>query len=173
MANLATNPWSFTGTDVAAEPITAVTGLTLNADGTVTITTTVGLTFVTGLTEYGFTVTGASLAAYNGFYKRISGASGASSFVMAPQFAIAVGTAQSGAGTLIQVQSRDNERIEDLSWQNITAAGDKLIIYDRNGFLLWSATGYAAGFQNRGKLFWCHGFAIAQMDSGTLLATIN
>lgn len=173
MANLATNPWSFTGSDVAAEPITAATGLTLNADGTVTITTTGGLTFVTGLTEYGFTVTGATAPAYNGFYKRLTGASGATSFVMQPQFAIAAGTAQSGSGTLIQVQWRDNERIEDMSWQDIAAAGNRLIIYDRNGFLLWSATGYAAGFQNRGKLFWCHGFAIAQMDAGTVLVTIN
>lgn len=173
MANIATNPWSFTDTDVAAEPITAATGLTLNADGTVTITTTVGLTFVTGLPEYGFTVTGAALAAYNGFYKRITCASGASSFLMAPQFSIPVGTAQSGSGTLIQAQWRDNERIEDMSWQDIAAAGNRLIIYDRNGFLLWSATGYAAGFQNRGKLFWCHGLAIAQMDAGTLLVTIN
>ena len=173
MANLATNPWSFTGSDIAAEPITAATGLTLNADGTVTITTTVGLTFVTGLTEYGFTVTGASDTHYNGFYKRLTGNSGASSFVMIPQFSIPAGTAQSGSGTLIQVQWRDNERVEDMSWQDVAAAGNRLIVYDRNGFLLWSATAYAAGFQNRGKLFWCHGFAIAQMDAGTLLVTIN
>ena len=173
MANIATNPWSFLYTDVAAEPITAATGLTLNADGTVTITTTVGLTFLTGLPVVGFTVTGATAAAYNGFYEKISGASGATSFVMAPQFSIPVGTAQSGSGTLIQVQYRDNERIEDMSWQDQAAAGNRLIIYDRNGFLLWSATAYGAGFQNRGKLYWCHGFAIAQMDAGTLLVTIN
>lgn len=173
MPNVKTNPWSFATTDVAAEPITGATGLTLNADGTVTITTTVGLTFISGLPEYGFTVTGAANALYNGFYLRLSGASGATSFVMVPQFSIPAGTAQSGSGTLIQVQWRDNERVEDMSWQDVAAAGNRLIVYDRNGFLLWSATAYAAGFQNRGKLFWCHGFAIAQMDAGTLLVTIN
>lgn len=173
MANVQTNPWSFTSADIATATITAATGLTLNADGTVTITTVGALTFIPNLQEYGFTVIGATNTAYNGFYKRIIGASGASSFTMAPQFSIPAGTAQSGSGTIIQVQWRDNERIEDMSWQNIAAAGNQLLVYDRNGFLLWSATGYAAGFQNRGKLFWCHGFAIKQMDSGTLLVTVN
>jgi hypothetical protein len=173
MANVKTNPWSFTGSDVAAEPITAATGLTLNADGTVTITTTVGLTFISGLPEYGFVVTGATNSAYNGFYLRLTGASGATSFVMQPQFSIAAGTAQSGSGTLVQAQWRDNERIEDMSWQDQAAKGNRLIIYDRNGFLLWSATATDTGFQNRGKLFWVHGFAIAQIDAGTVLVTIN
>jgi len=173
MANVATNPWSFVPGDVAAEPITAATGLTLNADGTVTITTTAPLNFITGLPVKGFTVTGATAAAYNGFYELLTGASGASSFVMQPQFAIAAGTAQSGGGNLIQCQWRSDERIEDMSWQDQSAQGNRLIVYDRNGFLLWSATAFGTGFQNRGKLFWCHGFAIAQFDAGTLLVTIN
>ena len=172
MANIATNPWSFTGSDIAATAITAGTGLTLNADGTVTITCA-ALTFITGLPVVGFTVVGATASAYNGFYELITGASGGTTFIMAPQFAIAAGTAQSGGGTIIQVQYRDNTRIEDMSWQDQAAAGNRLIIYDRNGYLLWSATAYGAGFQNRGKLFWCHGFAMAQMDAGTLLVTIN
>jgi hypothetical protein len=172
MANLATNPWSFTGADVQVQTISTIT---LNADGSVTVVGVGNLT--AGMVQEAFvTIVGVTNALYNGFYK-ITAVTSATTAVLLPLQSDGqkppTGTAASAGGTIILTQWRDNERIEDLSWQNITAAGDKLIIYDRNGFLLWSATGYAAGFQNRGKLFWCHGFAIAQMDSGTLLATIN
>lgn len=173
MSNIATNPWSFVPGDIATAPITAATGLTLNPDSTVTITVTAPLTFIADLPQVGFTVIAPANLLYQGFYKLITGASGDSSFIMAPQFAIPVGTAASGSGNIAQVQYRDNERIEDMSWQNQAAAGNQLIVYDRNGFLLWSATASSAGFQNRGKVYWCHGFAILQMDSGTLLVTIN
>lgn len=170
--NLATNPWSFTGADVQVQTINTIT---LNADGTVTVVGVGNLTV--GMVQDAFvTIVGVTNALYNGFYKIIA-VTAADTAILQPLQSDGqkppAGTAASAAGTIILTQWRDNERIEDLSWQNITSAGDKLIVYDRNGFLLWSATGYAAGFQNRGKLFWCHGFAIAQMDSGTLLATIN
>ena len=92
---------------------------------------------------------------------------------MIPQFVIPAGTAQSGSGTIAQVLWRDNPRIEDMSWQDAQAAGQRLILYDRNGFLLWSATCFGAGFQNRGKLFWVHGVSPVEIDSGEVLVTIN
>src|SRR5262249_46894510 len=153
------NPWSFTSSDPATAPITAATGLTLNADGTVTITTTVALNFNTsGVPPANwFTVIGATSALYNGFYKLLIGASGGTSFTMAPQFSIAAGTAQSGSGTLAQCLYPWMIRIEDLSWQNPSAAGQLLDYRDRNGNPLWQATATGAGSQNRGKLFWVQG----------------
>src|SRR5438093_6607268 len=122
MAQLTNNPWSLISTDPATAAITGGTGLTLNADGSVTITSG-ALTFnATAESNLAFTVIGATAAAYNGFYTRISGASGATSFVMQPNFAIAAGTAQSGGGTLAQVIYRNRVRIEDLSWQSITGS---------------------------------------------------
>lgn len=132
MANFSINPWSYTSADIASAAITAVTGLTLNADGTVTITSG-ALTFNTnGVPPANwFTVIGASNPLYNGFYFRISGASGATSFVMQPQFSIPAGTAQSGSGTLLQCLYPWQMRVEDISWQNAAAAGNTLDQRDR------------------------------------------
>lgn len=172
MANLATNPWSFTTTDVAAQPITAATGLTLNPDGTVTVTTTLPLNFTTN-PEKGWTVINPTNTAYRGYYTRLTGNTGATSFTLIPQFRIPAGTAQSGSGTFAQVLWRDGSRIEDMSWQDQSAAGQRLILYNSNGFLIWSATAYGAGFQNRGKLFWVAGVAPVEIDAGNVLVTIN
>lgn len=172
MANVATNPWSFTTTDVATGAITAATGLTLNPDGTVTVTTTAALNFTTN-PEKGWTVINPTNLAYRGFYIRLTGVTGGTSFVLVPQFKIPAGTAQSGAGTLAECLWRDNARFEDMSWQDEGAAGQRLILYDSNGFLLWSATAFGAGFQNRGKLFWVHGLTPLEVDSGNILVTVN
>jgi hypothetical protein len=168
------NPWSFVSTDPAVASITAATGLTLNADGTVTITTTAAYNFNTsGVPAQWFTVINATLSAYNGFYKLVSGASGATSFIMAPQFNIAVGTAQSGSGSLGQCLYPWAVRVEDISWQNPTAAGQSLDLRDKSGNPIWQATSTGAGQQNRGKVFWINGFTPFSLQSGTVLMTIN
>lgn len=177
MANLASNPWSILPSDVTTGSITAATGLTLNADGTVTITTTAGYNFNTSGVEpaLGFTVIGAANALYNGFYALISGASGATSFVMKPQFSIPAGTAQSGSGTIGQCLYRSQVRIEDMSWQGLTgAAAGSLDLRDRAGNIVWQAalTGVAGGtvgYQNRGKLFWVNGLTPITMQANTIL----
>jgi hypothetical protein len=177
------NPWSFLNTDPATATITGATGLTLNADGTVTITTTGALTFNTGAdSNLAFTVLGATAAAYNGFYNRISGASGATSFVMQPQFAIPSGTAQSGGGTLAQVLYRHKVRIEDISWQNIgtgaEAAGVSMQIVDRNGNDIWRAaipaTAPNLAQLNRGKVYWVAGLVPISIPANSqVLITVN
>lgn len=174
MANLASNPWSLVSTDPATAPITAATGLTLNADGTVTITTTAGLTFnATAQTNLAFTVINATNALYNGLYNRIIGASGASTFTMVPQFVIPAGTAQSGSGTLAQCIYRDYVRVEDISWQNASAAGQLLDLRDRAGNIVWQATATGAGSQNRGKVFWINGLTPITLQSGVVLLTVD
>ena len=183
MANLQSNPWTLLPTDPATATITGGTGLTLNADGTVTITTTGALTFNTNGVEpaLGFTVLGAALAAYNGFYALISGVSGATSFVMKPQFAIAAGTAQSGGGTLAQCIYRSYIRIEDISWQaTSTATGvtsGVVLLVDRSGNIIWqSAIGSTATFGqlNRGKVFWVNGITPITIPTNSIvLVTVD
>jgi hypothetical protein len=175
MANLGINPWSFTSTDPAIATITGATGLTLNADGTVSITTTAPLTFnVNGVPPARwFTVIGATNAAYNGEYILIIGASGASAFTMVPQFSILAGTAQSGGGTLAQCLWPWGARLEDLSWQNPTAAGHLLDLRQADGGVIWQATATGAGSQNRGKLYWVNGITPITIQSGIVILTID
>jgi hypothetical protein len=176
MAQLQANPWSLTSADPATASITAATGLTLNADGTVTITTTAAFTFHTAADvqpAQWFTVIGASAAAYNGFYKLIVGASGGTSFTMAPQFTIPSGTAQSGGGTLAQCLYNAYVRVEDISWQNAAAAGNTLDLRDRSGNPVWQATATGGGSQNRGKIFWINGLTPITIQSGVVLITVD
>jgi hypothetical protein len=176
MANLSVNPWSLLTADVASAPITAVTGLTLNADGTVTVTTTGGLTFNTNGVPPAlwFTIINATNPLFNGEYKLLIGASGGTTFTLIPDgFTIPVGTAQSGAGTLAQCLWPWMIRMEDISWQNASAAGQILDLRDRSGNPLWLATSTALGSQNRGKLFWVDGITPIIIQSGIVLITID
>jgi len=174
--NIGANPWSFTSADIASGTITGATGLTLNADGTVTITTTAAFNF-SGVTggppQLWFTVIGAANAAYIGGYKLLVGASGGTSFTMKPLFTIPAGTAQSGSGTLALSLWPWNVRIEDISWQNAAAAGNALDIRDFQGNPLWQATAVAAGTQNRGKLFWVQGITPITIAAGVVLVTVD
>lgn len=181
MAQMINNPWNFTSADPATASITASTGLTLNADGSVTMTTTGALTFnATADSNLAFTVISAANAAYNGFYTRFLGASGATTFQMQPNFVIPAGTAQSGGGTLAQVIYRHKVRIEDISWQNTTTtpvASVTMQLVDRNGNDIWragvGATDTLAQL-NRGKLFWVSGIVpIVIPANSEILVTVN
>jgi hypothetical protein len=174
MANLTSNPWSLTNADVVgATPVASPNGLVLNADGTVTLTTTAPFTVtVNATTSAWVTVINATNALYNGFYKALIG-SGGTVFTLAPQFTIPAGTAGSGGGAVAQVLYRDQVRVEDISWQNATAAGDTLDLRDRTGRIVWQATATATGSQNRGKVFWINGLTPIVITSGVVILTID
>lgn len=172
--NIASNPWSFAVGDPAVASITPATGMTLNANGTVTLTTTGAYNFNAAIsTSYGFTAINVANALYNGYYKLLSGASGGTTFTLVPQFAIPAGTAASGSGTIIQCAYPWQIRCEDISWQNVVAAGDVLDLRDRSGNIIWQAKGQSAGQQNRGKIFWVNGLSPNTIASGVVLMTIN
>lgn len=171
MANLASNPWSLVSTDPATA---AITSATLNADGTVTVVSA-ALTFnATAESALGFTIINAALAAYNGFYNLVQGVSAGTTFILKPQFNIPAGTAAAGAGgTLAQCLYRSQIRVEDISWQNASAAGQFLDLRDRSGNIVWQATSTGIGSQNRGKVFWINGLTPITIQSGVALLTIN
>lgn len=178
MANLQSNPWSLTHADVAAGVISTIT---LNADGSVTVVLTGALTFNTALytSEVGvvppiwFTVFGVTNTLYNGFYHLFNGVSGGTTFILQPQFSIAAGTAASAGGTFAQCLYQAYVRVEDISWQNASAAGQLLDLRDRSGNIVWQATATGGGSQNRGKIFWINGLTPFEIDSGVVLLTID
>jgi hypothetical protein len=181
MANIQSNPWSFTSADPATAAISAIS---IAANGVVSVTSA-ALTFnLTVEPPLGFTIIGSTPTAYNGFYFLQSGVSGGTTFGLVPQFSIPTSTGAGSTGTLIQCLYRSWVRIEDLSWQGLAAAGatGSLDIRDRNGNILWQAslnsasTGgtNSAGQQNRGKLFWVNGLSPNVIAANTiLLATVN
>ena len=181
MAQIQNNPWSLTSADPAIATITGATGLTLNSDGSVTITTTGALTFnATADSNLAFTVLGATNALYNGFYTRFIGASGGTSFTMQPNFIIPAGTGQSGSGTLAQVIYRHRIRLEDISWQNTTTTpivSGALQLVDRNGNDVWRAAIGATDTLaqlNRGKPFWISGITPITIPANSeVLMTVN
>lgn len=173
MATLGINPWSLISTDPAIAAIGAGT-VTLNADGTVTVASAANLTFnATASRNLDFTLIGVTNALYNGYYIRISGASGQGTFVLQPQFSIPAGTAASAGGTIAQCLWPSMIRVEDISWQNATAAGNTLDLRDRTGNIVWQATATGAGSQNRGKVFWINGLTPITITSGVVLITVN
>ena len=177
MATLGINPWSLTSTDPATSAIGAGT-VTLNADGTVTVVSAATLTFnATSSRNLDFTLIGVTNALYNGYYIRISGASGGTTFVLQPQFSIPAGTAASTAGTMAQCLWSSMIRAEDISWQNVVLASQTLDLRDRTGNIVWqastSASVPASNSQNRGKIMWINGLTPITIQSGIVLVTVN
>lgn len=172
MANLASNPWSFGTSDVNTAALAAASSMVLNADGSVTMTTNAAATFTVGqyLTVYGVATT----SAFNGFYQvAVVTSTTVYQLVRAGNpFGVSTLTAGTG-GTAAVCLYPWQTRIEDMSWQNPSAAGQLLEIRDRNGNLLWTATATGAGSQNRGKLFWVNGVTPTQCQSGTVIITVN
>src|SRR4051812_47699434 len=115
MANLASNPWSFSSSDIlSATPAASPTGFVLSANGSVALTTTLAHGFSTG--DW-LTVIDATASAYNGAY-RVTAVPTATTATLSPKNGIAAGTAASGGGTVAKCLYPDNIRAEDLSWQN-------------------------------------------------------
>lgn len=176
MANLSSNPWSFTPSDVVT---TAVTSLTLNADGTVTAVVGATAAFAAG---NDVTIAGNTSVSglYNRLYSILVVVNGTTA-TLVPSRAIPAGTGAAGAtGNMILTNYPNEVRIEDISWQSaagsVLAAADVLTIFDREGNLLWSAvvpTAPSSFSQNRGKLFWVNGIAIQAMGHGVVLVTVN
>lgn len=170
--NITSNPWSFVAADVVKQAITSVT---LNSDGTVTLVCASTTAFLPG---GGVTIidTTAGSGAYNGFYSVISGAT--TTYILAPQIAkgIPAGTGAGGAvGSALLCQYSADVRIEDLSWQNVPVSAT-LDVRDRNGNVMWQAASALASSysQNRGKLFWVHGLSLAILTTpSVLIATVN
>lgn len=171
--NIASNPWSFVPTDVNSGDIVASPGgLTLNADGSVTLTLIAPLGTVL-VANNKLTIFNPTNLAYQGFYKVRFVTSTTVYNIVPINFKIPVGTAASGGGTAAQNQYADEIRAEDISWQNVIALGQILILVDKNGNPIWESTASGPGVYSRGKIMWVNGLTLVEMDSGIVLVTVN
>lgn len=169
MANLQANPWSLTSADCV---ISTASSITQNADGTVSVTTSGAHGIAAPPPNSWVTIYAASVAGYIGFYLVIT-VPDTTHLILSPQFPIASALAGGATGSVAKTLYNAQVRIEDLSWQNASAAGQTLDLRDRNGNPLWQATATGAGSQNRGKLFWVNGVTPVIIQSGVVLATID
>jgi len=181
--NISANPWSFVPADVIT---TTITSMTLNADGTVTAVVASTAAFVQGnQVTAAFNTSLAGI--YNGFYTVLSVTNGTTMVLVQGQVPLRIpaGTGAAGATGVIGLTNYPNfVRAEDISWQSTAApltvsaiaAGDSLVITDRNGILIWSAVGPAvlgSFSQNRGKIFWVQGLTFMALTHGVVLITVN
>jgi hypothetical protein len=172
--NIASNPWSFVPADVnTAGIVTSPGGLTLNADGSVTLTLTAGFSSADLVANQKLTIFQPTNLAYQGFYLVRFKTSPTVYNIVPINFKIPAGTAASGDGTAAQNQYADEIRCEDISWQNVSALGQILILVDKNGNPIWESTASGPGVYSRGKIMWVNGLTIVEQDSGIVLMTVN
>lgn len=172
--NIAANPWSFVPTDVNTATIAAsATGLVLNADGSVTLTLTGAFSQADLVVNNFLTIFQPTAVAYQGFYKVYKKTSSTVYVIIPVNFVIPSSTAASGGGTAAQNQYGHEIRAEDISWQNVDALGQILIITDKNGNPIWESTASGPGVFSRGKIMWVNGLTLIEMDGGIVLVTVN
>lgn len=172
--NIASNPWSFVPTDANTATIAAsATGLVLNADGSVTLTLTGAFSQADLTVNQKLTIFQPTNLAYQGFYKVYKKTSSTVYVIVPINFTIPAGTAASGGGTAAQNQYADEIRAEDISWQNVSALGQVLIIVDKNGNPIWESVASGPGVYSRGKIMWVNGLTLIEQDSGIVLVTVN
>lgn len=191
MSNIASNPWSFTSTDVAsstaaASPTGMVQQSSIPGDralGSVLYTATGAHGLSAG--QY-VTYISDTNSRFLGWYKVIAVPSATtallanlSSPTSGQSFSTVIAT--SGGGTMLVNQIQQNVRLEDMSALNDgTAPGSTLLqILDRNGNPVWlTAVGTtaiaSAVSQNRGKPLWIDGVTLQAVPTHiTVIMTVN
>jgi hypothetical protein len=167
MAQIQTNPWSFTSADVATS--VAISSIAPNgASALVTTGAAHGLALYQPVSLQGITGAG---AIYNNGYK-VTGIPSTTTFLI--DLLIPLGNPASGAsGNVLTVAYYPKLRAEQIQWSG-AAAADVLTLTDTNGNLIWTYTaGATDGVYTYGKVFWVDGLVINALPHGTLLMTVN
>lgn len=168
MSNIKSNPWSFTNSDASLFTVTGTTETNYIA----TATTAAPHGYAAGDLVV---VAGITPAGYNGLV-RVLTVPLTTTFtygVVGPDGVPVTGLGAGGAGTTGKPAYVEQLRAEDMSWQNATAGGHKLIVTDINGNIVWSAVAPTAGNYSRTKPYFIRGLWIQEIDSGTLVITVN
>lgn len=166
MANIQTNPWTFTSADQATT--VAITSIVRNGTGSALVTTTGahGLLANAAISIQGTTVTG-----WRGGYK-IQAVPSATTFLIAiPDGKSAL--ANNGAnGNVLSAAYLDMVRAEQMLWD--TAAAGTLLLTNLVGNTVWNPTAVAGqGPYTYGKTFYIEGLVINTfVVAGTLQITI-
>lgn len=172
--NIQSNPWTFEETDVVSATISAIA---LNADGTVSITTSAAHGITLGTVRTLYTVADCATAAYNRLYYLLA-VPDTTHLTLVPIAALPSGTSSASSGTVALNQYAGMVRIEDISWQKVPASAS-LDIRDKNGNIIWQAsqpsTANVPPNYNRGKLFWVNGITLLSVGTSPaiIIATVN
>jgi hypothetical protein len=167
--NYLSNPWSFFPVSVVSTPIIAGTGLVLQPNGTVILTTISAHDLVSGNFV---TVAAPDNLAYQGYYQVQSITSPTIAVIMPFAFTPPSSTAASGNGNVALNQYSSDIRVKNISWQVPEVQGQVLTIVDRNGNPVWDTVAAGPGIsQDTGELYTVSGITIVEMDSGLVLLT--
>jgi hypothetical protein len=167
MANIKTNPWSFTNADQAAS--VAISSIaSAGYSSLVTTGSAHGLSLNQQISLQGCTTT----PAYNGGYS-VQSIPSTTTFLIAQ---VIPNLAANGAnGNVLTVAYPFKVRIEQMSWV-AAPASSTLLITDTNGNIVWTYTTSSTADQvyTYGKLYWVDGLVMNTVPSAsTVLATIN
>ena len=163
MANIVTNPWTFTAADQATSiAITSI--VNLGASALVTATAH-GL-----LANAPISIQGAAPSGWNGGYK-IQAVPTVNTFLIAvPDWKRSLANA-GAAGFVVTAAYLDMVRAEQLLWD--TAAAGTLLVTNLVGNIIWNPTAVIGqGPYTYGKTFFVEGLILNTIPSGTLQITI-
>lgn len=163
MANIVTNPWTFTNADQATS--TAITSIVNQGASALVTATAHGLAENQAISIQGTTVTG-----WRGGYKVRAVPSANTFLIDLPDWKRTL--ANNGAnGNVLTAAYLDMVRAEQLLWDTVGAG--PLLVTNIVGNIIWNPSAVAAqGPYSYGKTFFVEGLVINTLPSGTLQMTI-
>jgi len=163
LANIVTNPWTFTNADQAAS--VAITSITAQGASALVTATAHGLT-----NNQAISIQGASPVGWNGGYKVQAVPSANTFLINVPDWKRTLASA-GAAGNVLTAAYLDLVRAEQLLWD--TSGAGTLLITNLVGNTIWNPTAVAGqGPYTYGKTFFVDGFVINAIPNGTLQVTI-
>jgi hypothetical protein len=169
MANIATNPWSFTNADQGGT--FAITSIANNVDSILVTSAAHG--FAVGSSGQAVSLQGTTN--YNGGYRVLTVPSATT--VLLKNRQQNYGAAAGGAlGNMVTAAYLDMIRAEQILWQP-SAAAQTLLLTDVTGNIIWNPTSQAtADFApfTYGKVYWVRGLVINTLPAtGYIQITVN
>ena len=163
MANIVTNPWTFTAADQATS--IAITSIVNQGASALVTAAAHGL-----LANAPISIQGASPSGWNGGYK-IQAVPTVNTFLIAvPDWKRTLANA-GAAGFVVTAAYLDMVRAEQLLWD--TAAAGTLLVTNLVGNIIWNPTAVIGqGPYTYGKTFFVEGLILNTIPSGTLQITI-
>jgi hypothetical protein len=163
MANIVTNPWTFTNADQAVS--TAITSITAQGASALVTATAHGLA-----TNAKISIQGANPAGWNGGYVVQAVPSANTFLINVPDWKRTLASA-GAAGDVLTAIYLDMVRAEQLLWD--TAGAGTLLVTNIVGNTIWNPTAVAGqGPYTYGKTFFVEGLVLNTIPSGTLQVTI-
>lgn len=168
MAQISTNPWSFTNADQATT--VAISSIVSNGNSAL-VTTAAPHGYVL---QQAVSIQGTTTVGWVGGYRVLSIPSTTTYLIQTEQDQINL-AANGASGNSLSAAYLPMIRCEQILWNNPTAAAT-LLLTDTNGNIVWNPTAGAAGTvgpYTYGKVYWIEGLVINALPNGNVQLTIN